>query len=308
MIPICVVTGFLGCGKTTFLKKIVEREQNRRIVYLVNEFASVDIDGELVAKDGETVVTVPGGSIFCKCLVSEFIKQMRMIAVQFHTTSDPLDGVVIEASGMANPMVILDMLRETGLDKEYRLSRVVSVVDPRSLLILIHTLPNIKSQIQASDIVLLNKTDMYPEEQIQKTEETILQINKTTTVIRTNFCSAVVELFPQTSPGQMHGEYAKCKDPHFDSYTRYITRLLDPVKLEAQLTEFKDEIYRVKGFILTESGTFYVDFSQAGFSLMKVDDRRDTQAVLAFIVKGNASEKLILFINEVGEANITKSL
>jgi G3E family GTPase len=202
-------------------------------------------------------------------------------------------------------MVILDMLHETGLDKEYRLSRVISVVDPRSLLVLIHTLPNIKAQIEASDIVLLNKTDMYPEEQIKKTENTILQINKTTTIIRTSFCSAEVNLFPQTALEEIHGEYAKCKDPLFDSYTRYISRPLDPDELKARLTEFKDEIYRAKGFIVTENGTFYVDFSQTGFSITKVVDKKDIQAVLAFIVKGGASEGLISFINEVGEATIS---
>lgn len=299
MIPICLVSGFLGCGKTTFLKNVAKRKLNHRIVYLVNEFASVDIDGELIRKNSREVVTVPGGSIFCKCLVGEFIKQMRLIISEFHSDKTPLNGVLIEASGMANPKVILDMLDETGLGKEYRLSRVISVTDPRSLLILLNTLPNIKAQIETSDIILLNKTDLYPEEQIRLAEEKIYALNKTAQVIRTVYCDTKVELFNQAPVKEVHGEYAKCKDPLFDSHTCKIACPVDLQQLRMQLERFRDEIYRAKGFVPTGSGFFYVDFSQAGFSVCPTEKEDEEKSVLAFIIKGQASADLLSFINGI---------
>ena len=79
MLSICLVTGFLGTGKTTFLKNIVARNRDRKIVYLINEFSAHDIDGAIVSAENPNVVSIPGGSIFCKCLVTEFIGQLSKI-------------------------------------------------------------------------------------------------------------------------------------------------------------------------------------------------------------------------------------
>ncbi|MBL7076600.1 MAG: hypothetical protein ISS31_03920, partial [Kiritimatiellae bacterium] len=137
MIPLALVTGFLGCGKTSFLKHTVARYRDRRIVYLVNEFSPLDVDGALVESEDADVVAIPGGSIFCKCLVTEFIGQLQRIAREYPDA----EGVIIEASGMANPAVVGTMLHETKLDAIYELATVVAVVDPGSFLKLRHTLP-----------------------------------------------------------------------------------------------------------------------------------------------------------------------
>jgi G3E family GTPase len=79
MLPICLVTGFLGTGKTTFLKNIVAHNRGRKIVYLINEFSAHDVDGAIVSAENPNVVSIPGGSIFCKCLVTEFIGQLSKL-------------------------------------------------------------------------------------------------------------------------------------------------------------------------------------------------------------------------------------
>ena len=60
-IPLSLVTGFLGSGKTTFLKQTARRLANRRIVYLVNEFSALDVDGAVLGEFGPNVVSIPGG-------------------------------------------------------------------------------------------------------------------------------------------------------------------------------------------------------------------------------------------------------
>ncbi|MDH3982239.1 MAG: hypothetical protein OES84_04980, partial [Kiritimatiellaceae bacterium] len=82
MIPICLITGFLGTGKTTLLKRIVEENRDRKWIYLVNEFSALDVDGAIVSAENPDVISIPGGSIFCKCLVTEFIGQMTKIHEQ----------------------------------------------------------------------------------------------------------------------------------------------------------------------------------------------------------------------------------
>ncbi|MEW6236392.1 MAG: GTP-binding protein, partial [Candidatus Omnitrophota bacterium] len=161
MIPVCLATGFLGSGKTTLLQRIADQRRQQRLVYIVNEFASIDIDGQRLHLPEGQMIAIPGGSIFCRCLTGEFIRVLRSVADRIGEDGS-VEGVIIEASGISDPGVIRQMLHETKLDGVYSLRRIISVADPQNLLKLIHTLPNIVKQIQVSDQVLLNKTDCYP--------------------------------------------------------------------------------------------------------------------------------------------------
>ena len=262
MVPICLVTGFLGTGKTTLLKRIVATNQQRRLVYLVNEFSPLDIDGALVSEEHPEVVSIPGGSIFCRCLVTEFIGQMKDIRKNF----GDVDGVVIEASGTADPAVIADMLEETGLAKEYTLARVVCIVEPRSFLRLIHTLPNIIRQTKAADVVLLNKCDLYDEATLAETETELRKINPTLHIERCVRCQTDLPIFPETAPESrdLHGDYAKCRDPHYATFAMAPNHPVNPETLHSFIKANEDTIFRVKGHLDTPQGPVYFDYSKSG--------------------------------------------
>ena len=116
MIPLILVTGFLGSGKTTLLKRIASQAAGAKIVYLVNEFSFQNVDGELLEQEGVEAVVIPGGSIFCHCLVTDFIGHLSSVPARFGTAENPVEAVVVEASGIANPRVIQQMLSETRFD------------------------------------------------------------------------------------------------------------------------------------------------------------------------------------------------
>jgi len=279
ILPICLVTGFLGTGKTTLLKHIVARRRDRKIVYLINEFSAQDVDGAVVAAENPNVVSIPGGSIFCKCLVTEFIRELKNTAERW---SDA-DGVVIEASGMANPKVMEQMLAETGLDRLFRLATVVSVVDPNSFLKLRHTLPNILAQIEAADIVLINKTDRSPPEKTTETEALVRQINPAAECIRSVRCEVELDLFAQHAPRGLQGEYAKCRDPRYETFVT--NEPLDGAALERFTHERAADIYRVKGCL---PGEFF-DYSTAGVTRTP---RPVAAPALAWIVRGGAGAEI----------------
>ncbi len=285
MIPICLVTGFLGCGKTTFLRHVIGRYAGRKIVYLINDFASINVDASLLNGPDRDVVSIAGGSIFCKCLVTEFVGQLRSLPARFGGEGAPIQGVVIEASGIANPKVIADMLRETRLDAAYRIASVVAVVEPRSLSKLLKTLPNIRAQIEAADTVLLNKTDLFDEAAITACEATLRDITANARIIRTTFGSADLDLFAEgRGHDGLHGEYAPCRDPHFASASVAIRLPVDPDKLGNALGATGDLFYRVKGFVPTTTGTAYVDFSAAGLTIAPAGETTDGGLVM--IAKG----------------------
>lgn len=289
MIPICLVTGFLGSGKTTFLRRLVERHGGERIVYLVNEFSPHDVDGVLLEEVEEDVLAIPGGSIFCKCLVTQFIGMLQTIPERFGGNGEPLRGVVIEASGIANPMVIEQMLAETGLDEIYELATVVSVVDPGSLPKLVRTLPNIRAQIEAADTLLLNKIDLFTADEVAEAERIAREINAEAPVIRTVRCAADVALFEARRPRGLEGEYAPCVDPNYRRFAISFEGPVDLAALTRGLEGLRDEIYRAKGFVPTADGTVYLDMSAAQLTIEEADDRSGSET-LAVIAHGDASD------------------
>jgi G3E family GTPase len=75
-IPIYLIVGFLGSGKTTLLKRLVNATEGLHYLYVINEFSAVDVDAGQIEKEGGVAIAVAGGSIFCRCLISEFVSEM----------------------------------------------------------------------------------------------------------------------------------------------------------------------------------------------------------------------------------------
>ncbi|MGM0494570.1 MAG: CobW family GTP-binding protein [Armatimonadota bacterium] len=301
MIPICLVTGFLGSGKTTFLRQLAERHADEKIVYLVNEFSPQDVDGALLEEVEEDVLAIPGGSIFCRCLVTEFLGALKTIPERFGGEGQPLRGVVIEASGVANPMVIEQMLAETALDEVYDLATIVSIVDPGSLPKLIHTLPNMRAQIEAADVVLLNKIDLFDATEVAQAEEIVREMNAGAPIIRTVRCAAEIELFTGGGPRGLEGDYALCADPNYARFSLTFDEPVDVDTLAVELQALSDQIYRAKGFVPTDDGRVYVDMSAAGLSIESTSDTTAPPG-LAIIARGEASDGVSALVQRLSDA------
>lgn len=292
MIPLALVTGFLGSGKTTYLRHLIAQYRDRRLVYLVNEFSPADVDGHLIESEDKDVYALPGGSIFCTCLVTEFIKALTTIPERFGSETGPVEGVIIEASGVANPKVIEKMLAETRLDQLYALATIVSVVDPATFPVLLQTLPNITAQVESSDVVLLNKTDAFGEPEILDTESKMRDINPAAEIIRTSYCTVDLDLFSAHPARGLHGEYAACADPNYARFAVHTERSLDLRSVKELVKKYSDVLYRLKGFAETAEGVHYLDYTPAAFTATPAPSeppRRGAELVL--IVRGDAYEQ-----------------
>jgi G3E family GTPase len=300
MIPLSLVTGFLGGGKTTLLQRLIERNQERRLAYVVNEFAEADVDGQLLEFGQDRVVSIPGGSIFCRCLSGEFIQVLQKLPDRFEDLGWMLEGVIIEASGIANPKVIVKMLEEYRLDRVYELRTVVSVIDPGTFLKLIHTLPNVIAQVEACDWALVNKTDLHGEDALRAVEQEIARINPRAKIVRTTYCQSEIDILGAPARLPLEGEYALCRDPNYLSFTLHLVAPLELAPLLAALDRIKDDVYRIKGFVPLPEGMVYVDVAAGRVSHREVvipaapDDRDDPDAPgkLVFIYDPEASERI----------------
>jgi len=289
MIPLCLVTGFLGSGKTTFLKQIAARHAAEKIVYLVNEFSPHDVDGLVLEEVEDDVVSIPGGSIFCRCLVTQFMGHLNTIPERFGGGDEPLRGVVIEASGVADPMVIERLLAETRLDEVYGLATIVAIIDPGSLPKLVRTLPNIRAQIAAADVVLLNKIDQFDADEVAEAERIAREINADAPIVRTVKCGADVEIFAGGRVRGLEGDYALCADPNYARFSVTFDGPVDVAALARELEGLRGEVYRAKGFVPVGDSIAYVDMSAAELSIEQAP-RGDSATGLAIIARADSSE------------------
>ncbi len=268
--PLCLVVGFLGSGKTTLLRTIIRQFPDKQLAFIVNEFSEMDVDGAALQQEHETVVCLPGGSVFCRCLAGQFIQTLQDLPRTMHAPQ--WDGVVVEASGIADPGVAPQMLREAGLDTRYRLTRIIAVVDPGNIEALLQELPNTKSQLMTADVILINKTDVYDREQIDTATALVRTVNENAAIEHVVRCEIALPFFETPSSSRPTGDYAAAADPNFATAVAHTAAVVDTDKLTRALNTLRQELYRAKGFLNSPSGAVYLDWTPSTCSRFDLPD------------------------------------
>jgi len=249
----------LGSGKTSLLKHIARRHGEKKIAFVVNEFSMLDADGFALKQEYEKVICLPGGSVFCRCLSGQFIQTLRELPDLLELPQ--CDGVVVEASGIADPAVAPQMLREAKLDRVYRMSRIIAVVEPGNIADLLEQLPNTRSQLLAADDVIINKIDIYDAKTVGNAAALVRSINDHAVIVKAVFCQTPLELFEGSSIPKTSGGYAERADPNFVTATATTETPVDVNRLLRAINTLRDDLYRAKGFLASADGAVYLDWT-----------------------------------------------
>ena len=153
-VPVVLVAGFLGAGKTTVVNHLLAHAEGRRIAAVVNDFGAINIDADLITGATDGVVSLSNGCICCS-LGSDLLRTLASLLRR-----DPRpELIVIETSGVADPAEIVRNLMDPVIWREAPLETVLCVVDATiSVSMLDDAL--LRSQIRAADVVALSKTDL----------------------------------------------------------------------------------------------------------------------------------------------------
>jgi cobalamin biosynthesis protein CobW len=285
-IPVTVITGFLGSGKTSLIRHLLQNNQGRRIAVLVNEFGELGIDGELLKscqicpEDGESNIFELTNGCLCCTVQEEFFPTM----LELIKRRDRIDCILIETSGLALPKPLIKAFRWQEIRNAATVDAVITVVDcaavaagtfasdPKAVAAqrqaddsLEHETPLqelFEDQLACADLVVLNKTDLVDEKTKAQVEEFIKQeLPRVVKIVEGDRAqldpsillglNAAVEDNLDSRPSHHDTEEEHEHDEEIISTHVILDRAFDPEKLQQQLQAIaqQQEIYRIKGFV-----------------------------------------------------------
>jgi len=278
-LPVLLVAGFLGSGKTTLMRRLIldARERGIKLAVIVNEYGAADVDSNILREaDAELVEGVAGG---CACCSGQDDFHATMLEIASRPADERPDAVLVEASGLADPVLLVDVMTDMQLLPLLKPATIVSVVDSGRFLELMGALaPLLRRQTQLADLVVLNKADLVDHGAMSEVRSAVAEISPVSKSVTTEQC--VFDLAPvweQTISGLAAGKTGEAAPaaPHAHYHT-IVCPLPHPIE-RAQLEEALDnvgpdqaygEIWRVKGFVRLrgEAAMQLVQYTGAGAS------------------------------------------
>ncbi len=271
MIKFYLVTGFLGAGKTTFLKNFLRLLAPNRLHVIINEFGKQGVDGTILSEVGAALDEINNGSIFCTCRLDKFESVLN------DAISKKPDIIVAEASGLADPTAVSSVMREfTGL--EYMGS--ICLADAVRLEKVYDTAQVCKRQLAVSSLVLLNKTDVATQEQCETSIGLINEASPAAHIEKTVFGNFEKEWLAHVVPSADIEGAILAKDITLQKHTLVVSEEIDKTALKSMLTMMCDATYRMKGFVKTTDGVFHVDCTGPDIQIKPWQKSADNKIVL----------------------------
>ena len=261
-VPMSVVGGFLGVGKTTLLNRVLAGCHGVRYAVLVNDFGAINVDGDLVTAHGGDTVTFANGCVCCT-MGDDLVGAIDRLL----DGGRPPDQILVEASGVADPSAIADVATlHPGLVRDL----VVVLADAetvRSRHADERLRDTVDRQLAAADLLVLNKCDRVAEGE-RAAAESWLRARAAAPVVRTVEADVPMDLLaastvqdPGAAPSsraapdhyhQFRSRFVPCPDP------------IDPDGLRAALRELSPRVLRAKGFVVAWSNESAPDLRNKG--------------------------------------------
>lgn len=263
-----VIVGFLGCGKTTFLRNISTQLNQYKVAVVVNDFGDKNADINVLENEYDNLVDVTGGSIFCSCKTDKFIDVVVELA------KHNFDYILIEGSGLANPdniYKIIDIIDEKTNDTvEY--SGVIGIVDSTSIHKTITTLNAVKNQIIYSDIIILNKIDLSSDKEIDNAKNIVREYNETSLIFESEFAKIPFQEITDSTVMRTRKSGYKNIDLNIQKAIRNIEHI-SVNDLEYLCSKLEFIMDRIKGVININEESHYFEFIHNELVLTKINSK-----------------------------------
>ena len=177
--PVTIITGFLGSGKTTLLNHILSNNNDLKVAVLVNEFGDINIDSQLLVSMDETMVELSNGCICCT-INDDLVDAVYRIMER----DDRIDYMVIETTGVADPVPIILTFLGTELRDLTRLDSIIAMVDAETFTPDHFESEAALKQISYADVTIVNKVDLASSDQVQTLEKYLNSVKAGVRILR----------------------------------------------------------------------------------------------------------------------------
>jgi G3E family GTPase len=287
-IPFYLVTGFLGSGKTTLLKRFLDKySDEKKIAVIQNEFAEINIDSRELRKTGKSfeLLEMNNGSVFCVCLLGDFVSSLSDFILQHHP-----DMVVLEASGLSDPISISQVLASPKLKNLLWLAHVYTIADALNFQKTLDRVGRNAHQIRVADTVILNKCDLV-NSALDEAEKRIKSLNPFARIIKTSYCGIDFEQDITFRPpvSLINSNIESAGKPDVESQVIKTTKRILSADLRILLDKWSKTAYRIKGYVQTGDGAVAVQTSFEQIGLLPAPGYNDPTEVIYLGPKQNGT-------------------
>ncbi|WFR77180.1 GTP-binding protein [Janthinobacterium rivuli] len=266
LIPVTIITGFLGSGKTTMLKRILQGDHGMRIAVIENEFAAESIDHGLLVQDSDEQIVEMNNGCICCSVRGDLIRILGELHARRQAGTIGFDHVIIETTGLAAPgPVAQTFFAEPSISEFYMLDAILTVVDARHAQQQLTAHKEAQEQVGFADRILLSKTDLVSKDELAALRQRLVAINGRASIQKVSFgnvplrdilnirgfnLNAIVELEPDFlgELGHRHG----------DGVQSFVYHQSQPLNL-LQVENFLDAVVQLFGAqLMRYKGILYV--------------------------------------------------
>jgi G3E family GTPase len=257
--PVTIITGFLGSGKTTLLNHILQNNEGLKVAVLVNEFGDINIDSQLLISIDQDMIELGNGCICCT-INDSLIDTVYQVLER----EEKIDYLIIETTGLADPLPIILTFLSTELQFLTRIDSIITLVDTETFTEKHYDSESALNQIRYADLVILNKIDLVNEEKLQDLETFILQEKIGARILRSQFGKVPLALILDLNLTKKNSYKQEIKDFQYNhenyshhlendgfNYVSFISdRPFDLDKFEHFLLNIMPrEVFRAKGIM-----------------------------------------------------------